>query len=120
MHRDIKPANIFLAANGCVKLGDLGLGRAFSEHTYEAMSKVGTPLYMSPEVLDGRGYEWKSDVWSLGCLLYELATLRSPFKSQSDKDNLYTLFKKISSGQFAELPSHYSPQLSQLTRAMIQ
>lgn len=57
MHRDIKPANIFLAANGCVKLGDLGLGRAFSSQTYEANSKVGTPLYMSPEVLDGRGYE---------------------------------------------------------------
>ena len=68
---------------------------------------------MSPEVLDGRGYEWKSDVWSLGCLLYELAALRSPFKAAGD--SLYTLFKKISSGQFAELPPHYSPQLSQLT-----
>ena len=99
MHRDIKPANIFLATHGRVKLGDLGLGRAFSSQTYEAMSKVGTPLYMSPEVLDGRGYEWKSDVWSLGCLLYELATLRSPFKAEGD--NLYTLFKKISSGKCA-------------------
>ena len=81
MHRDIKPANIFLATHGRIKMGDLGLGRAFSDQTQEAMSKVGTPLYMSPEVLDGRGYEWKSDVWSLGCLLYELASLRSPFKA---------------------------------------
>lgn len=120
MHRDIKPANIFLAANGCVKLGDLGLGRAFSSNTYEALSKVGTPLYMSPEVLDGRGYEWKSDVWSLGCLLYELATLRSPFKNAGDKDNLYTLFKKISIGKFSELPGHYSAELAQLVNAMIQ
>uniref|UniRef100_A0A7S4BXW9 non-specific serine/threonine protein kinase n=2 Tax=Chrysotila carterae TaxID=13221 RepID=A0A7S4BXW9_CHRCT len=120
MHRDIKPANIFLAANACVKLGDLGLGRAFSSQTYEAMSKVGTPLYMSPEVLDGRGYEWKSDVWSLGCLLYELATLRSPFKSVGDKDNLYTLFKKISTGQFEKLPTDYSKTLCELVRAMLQ
>ncbi|KOO25476.1 protein kinase 6 [Chrysochromulina tobinii] len=118
MHRDIKPANIFLASNGSVKLGDLGLGRAFSSQTYEALSKVGTPLYMSPEVLDGRGYEWKSDVWSLGCLLYELATLRSPFKAEGD--NLYTLFKKISVGKYEALPAHYSPALQSLVQHMIQ
>ena len=118
MHRDIKPANIFLSSNGSIKLGDLGLGRAFSSQTYEALSKVGTPLYMSPEVLDGRGYEWKSDVWSLGCLLYELATLRSPFKAEGD--NLYTLFKKISVGRFESLPAHYSPQLQRLVTSMIQ
>ena len=117
MHRDIKPANIFLASNGSVLLGDLGLGRAFSSQTYEALSKVGTPLMMSPEVLDGRGYEWKSDVWSLGCLLYELATLRSPFKAEGD--NRDTLFKKISVGKF-DVPSHYSPQLHKLTASMIQ
>ena len=80
-------------------------------------AQVGTPLYMSPEVLEGRGYEWKSDVWSLGCLLYELAALRSPFKSQSGaKDNLYSLFQKISNGEFAPLPSHYSSHLSELTK----
>ena len=118
MHRDIKPANIFLASNGSIKLGDLGLGRAFSSQTYEALSKVGTPLYMSPEVLDGRGYEWKSDVWSLGCLLYELATLRSPFKAEGD--NLYTLFKKISVGKYEPLPACFSPQLQHLVQQMIQ
>ena len=54
---------------------------------------MGTPLYMSPEVLRGDGYGWKSDVWSLGCMLYELAMLRSPFKGEGL--NLYSLFKKI-------------------------
>jgi NIMA (never in mitosis gene a)-related kinase len=76
MHRDLKPANIFLTLSGTVKVGDLGLGREMSENTLEAHSKVGTPLYMSPEVLRGDGYDWKSDVWSLGCLLYELAMLK--------------------------------------------
>ncbi|CAM9367234.1 unnamed protein product, partial [Heterosigma akashiwo] len=75
MHRDLKPANIFLTLNGEVKVGDLGLGRELSEDTLEARSKVGTPLYMSPEVLRGDGYDFKSDVWSVGCLLYELAKL---------------------------------------------
>jgi NIMA (never in mitosis gene a)-related kinase len=80
MHRDIKPANVLVGSNGALKVGDLGLGRQLSEQTMEAFSKVGTPYYVSPEVVRGAGYDWKSDVWSLGCLLYELATLRSPFE----------------------------------------
>ena len=118
MHRDIKPANIFLAANGSVKLGDLGLGRAFSSQTYEALSKVGTPLYMSPEVLDGRGYEWKSDIWSLGCLFYEVAALRSPFFQQGI--NFYMLGRRIMSRQFEPLPAGYSSEMGQLVDAMLQ
>ena len=64
-----------------------------SSQTFEAFSRVGTPLYMSPEVLQGKGYDWKSDVWSMGCIAYELCALRSPFRS-SDKENLnlYELF----------------------------
>ena len=54
---------------GTIKVGDLGLGRALSDHTPEAFSKVGTPLYMSPEALKGEGYDMKSDIWSLGCVL---------------------------------------------------
>lgn len=109
LHRDLKPANIFLTLNGTVKVGDLGLGRSLSEHTMEAHSKVGTPLYMSPEVLRGSGYDWKSDVWSLGCLLYELACLKSPFKSVGL--NLYSLFQKISKGDYRELPGQYSDEV---------
>ena len=82
MHRDLKPANIFLMADGTIKVGDLGLSRSLSENTLVAHSKVGTPLYMSPEVLRGNGYDFKSDVWSLGCILYELAALKSPFKEE--------------------------------------
>lgn len=52
MHRDLKPANIFISGDGTLKIGDLGLGRVFSSETIEAYSKVGTPLYMSPEVFN--------------------------------------------------------------------
>jgi len=92
MHRDLKPANIFISLEGELKLGDLGLGRALSSQTFEAYSRVGTPLYMSPEVLDGSGYDTKSDVWSLGCIAYELCTMKSPFKKEDSKMSLYELF----------------------------
>lgn len=117
MHRDLKPANIFLTLQGVVKVGDLGLGRHLSENTMEAHSKVGTPLYMSPEVLRGEGYDWKSDVWSLGCILYELAMLRSPFKAEGL--NLYGLFQKINKGDYEAIPPIYSDHLRRLVTRMI-
>ena len=117
MHRDLKPANIFLTLDGIVKVGDLGLSRELSENTIQAHSKVGTPLYMSPEVLRGDGYGFASDIWSLGCLLYELANLKSPFKSEGL--NLYSLFQKISRGEYELLPETYTEELRQLAYSMI-
>ena len=98
MHRDLKPANIFIDIDDNLKLGDLGLGRDFTSQTMEAYSRVGTPLYMSPEVLNGSGYDFKSDVWSLGCISYELCALKSPFKDETKKMNLLDLFTKINNG----------------------
>jgi len=117
MHRDIKPANVLIMGNGQLKVADLGLGRFFSDQTMEAFSKVGTPVYMSPEALHGKGYDFKSDVWSLGCLLYELATLRTPFKNQGD--NLYAIFKRINDCKYEPLPDRCSPEMRHLVNSIL-
>eukprot|EP00931_Biecheleriopsis_adriatica_P104564 TRINITY_DN79228_c0_g1_i1.p1 TRINITY_DN79228_c0_g1~~TRINITY_DN79228_c0_g1_i1.p1 ORF type:complete len:831 (+),score=203.19 TRINITY_DN79228_c0_g1_i1:149-2641(+) len=118
MHRDLKPANIFVKNDGSLQLGDLGLGRFFSSQTLEAFSKVGTPLYMSPEVLHGAGYDMQADVWSLGCVLYELVVLRSPFKSEQQL-SLYDLFVRISKGEYPPLPETFDSEFRTLVTQML-
>lgn len=71
------------------------------------MTVVGTPYYMSPEVCESKPYTFKSDVWSLGCVLYELCTLEHPFHA----DNLLGLVYKIVQETPKPIPAHYSPEL---------
>lgn len=106
IHRDIKPANVFIMPDGRIKLGDLGLSRALSQATVRAYSKVGTPLYMAPEVLQGAGHDFKSDIWSLGCLLYELAMLHSPFEVGCK--TMKSLFTRILRAEYFPLSHTYS------------
>lgn len=113
MHRDVKPSNVFIARDNTAKLGDLGLARFFSPKSVVARSLVGTPYYMSPERVLEQEYQYSSDVWSAGCLLYEMAALKSPFSN--DARNLFSLLKKIVGSEFPPIPSNlYSDELRAL------
>jgi NIMA (never in mitosis gene a)-related kinase len=69
-HRDIKGQNIFLMDDSCVKIGDLGVAKVMEHTMAKAKTVVGTPYYLSPEIIENRPYSFKTDIWSLGVLLY--------------------------------------------------
>ena len=91
LHWDIKLQNIFLTGNNTIKLGDFGISKVLESTVEAAMTVVGTPYYMSPEVCESKPYTFKSDVWALGCVLYELCTLKHAFNAE----NLLGLVFKI-------------------------
>uniref|UniRef100_A0A452HS05 Serine/threonine-protein kinase Nek2 n=1 Tax=Gopherus agassizii TaxID=38772 RepID=A0A452HS05_9SAUR len=115
LHRDLKPANIFLDSKHNVKLGDFGLARILHHDTSFAKTFVGTPYYMSPEQMNHMSYNEKSDIWSLGCLLYELCALSPPFTAYNQKE----LAEKIKEGKFRRIPYRYSDQLNELLKKML-
>ena len=116
LHRDIKAENIYSDGRGAVKIGDLGLGRLLSTQSTHARTGVGTPLYFSPEMCEERPYNAKSDVWALGCLVYELCSLQPPFLAA----NQLALARKIMTATPASLPSHYSRELQFLVMKMLE
>ncbi|CAD8090683.1 unnamed protein product [Paramecium sonneborni] len=115
LHRDIKSQNIFLSSNGFVKIGDFGISRVLEHTQDQANTVVGTPYYMSPEVCENKPYTYKSDVWSLGCVLYELCNLSHAFKS----NNLLGLVNRIVKEQASAIPSHYSKELADLINKLL-
>ena len=79
LHRDIKSSNIFLTSNGTIKIGDFGIAKILEGTCDAANTIVGTPYYLSPEVCENKPYNYKSDIWALGCVLYELCALKVHF-----------------------------------------
>lgn len=98
----MKSANIFIGADGVYKLGDLNVSKVLKKGL--AHTQTGTPYYASPEVWKDLPYDSKSDMWSFGCVMYELAALSPPFKA----NDLQGLYKKVKSGSFSPIPSCYS------------
>jgi hypothetical protein len=118
LHRDIKPANVFIDRHHNFKLGDFGLARVLSgaENQQFAQTNVGTPYYMAPEQVNEVPYNEKCDIWSLGCLIYEIAALAPPFEAM----NQLALAVKIKAGRVARLPDSFSEELSGVVRSMLQ
>ncbi|XP_055558468.1 serine/threonine-protein kinase Nek5 isoform X1 [Falco cherrug] len=108
LHRDVKAENIFLSNNGKVaKLGDFGIARQLNSTMEFAHTCVGTPYYLSPEICENQPYNNKTDIWSLGCVLYELCALKHPFEGHS----LHQLVLKICRGCFHPVSPSYSYDL---------
>ena len=116
MHRDLKPANILLSKSGLVKLGDFNVSKVVSAEDGLLRTQTGTPYYACPEVWQDKPYGFKSDIWSLGCVMYELAALRPPFKAE----NMAGLSKKVTQGYYPPLPAKYSQELSSVIGMMIR
>ena len=114
LHRDIKSANVFLFKGGVCKLGDLNVSKVARKGL--GYTQTGTPYYASPEVWEEKPYDSKSDVWSLGCVIYEMITLRPPFQAKSMEE----LYKKVMRGIYPKLSSKYSEDLSDIIKLMIQ
>ncbi|KAL0481107.1 hypothetical protein AKO1_012887 [Acrasis kona] len=110
LHRDLKTQNIFLSSNNEVKLGDFGIAKILNSQTEFANTVIGTPYYLSPELCEDKPYNSKSDVWALGCVLYEVTTLKHAFNGQ----NLPSLVLKILKGNYPPIPAQYSDNLKNL------
>lgn len=115
IHRDIKPSNIIInnPTENKLKIADFGFGRVLKGNL--AYSAVGTPLYMSPEIVQGLGYDAKSDIWSLGCVMYELASLELAFPAETEAE----LAKKVLTKTPGPLPAHFSKDLTTLIFSML-
>ncbi|XP_058231887.1 serine/threonine-protein kinase Nek11 isoform X4 [Hemibagrus wyckioides] len=115
LHRDLKTKNIFLKRN-MVKIGDFGVSCLLMGSCDLATTFTGTPYYMSPEALGHQGYDSKSDVWSLGCILYEMCCLKHAFEGH----NFLSVVQKIMESSTPSLPEKYSPELNSLMQRMLE
>jgi hypothetical protein len=115
IHRDIKPSNVFIGEGQILKIGDFGIAKIL-EHTGDlAKTTIGTPTYASPEVAQGKPYSFKADIWSLGCLLYEMLALRRPFEA----DEIPDILRKIVERDPRRIPGQYSGEVAELVGRLL-
>ena len=114
LHRDMKSANVFLFSNGSAKLGDLNVSKVAKRGL--GYTQTGTPYYASPEVWKDKPYDNKSDIWSLGCVLYEMITLRPPFRAK----NMEGLYNEVCKGHYHRIPERFSDDLYQVVKFLLQ
>ena len=100
--------------DGSAKLGDMNVSKVAKKGLL--YTQTGTPYYASPEVWRDQPYDHKSDIWSLGCVLYESVTLKPPFRAE----DMQGLYKKVLRGIYPKIPSIFSNELSQIIKLMVQ
>ena len=105
---------MFLSKSGKIKLGDLNVSKIAKKGLL--YTQTGTPYYASPEVWRDKPYDAKSDIWSLGCVLYEAATLHPPFRAKDMKG----LYQKVIAGKYPNIPSRYSINLADVIKMLLQ
>ena len=108
LHRDLKSANIFLFSDGTAKIGDLNVSKVAQKGL--GYTQTGTPYYASPEVWNENPYDNKSDIWSLGCVTYEMLTLHPPFRAK----NMEELFNRVIKGQYKRIGDKYSEDMNEI------
>ena len=116
LHRDIKAENIFLTSDNRIKLGDFGISKLLPSTFACAITRIGTPYYLSPEICMNRPYNTASDMWSLGVCLYEMCMLSHPF----DASSMEGLLKKIVRVPHRPVHSYYREELRQLCDELMQ
>ncbi|XP_073756305.1 serine/threonine-protein kinase Nek11 isoform X4 [Callorhinus ursinus] len=114
LHRDLKSKNIFLK-NNLLKIGDFGVSRLLMGSCDLATTLTGTPHYMSPEALKHQGYNTKSDIWSLACILYEMCCMNHAFTGS----NFLSIVLKIVEGDTPSLPKRYPRELNAIMERML-
>ena len=114
LHRDLKSANVFLFKDGNAKLGDLNVSKVARRGL--GYTQTGTPYYASPEIWKDLPYDNKSDIWSLGCVLWEMITLHPPFRAK----NMDELYKKVLSGDIGNIPENFSKDLYEVVLLLMK
>ena len=115
IHRDLKSANIFLDKNGICKIGDMNVSKVIKNSLLNN-TQTGTPYYASPEIWNDKPYNYKTDIWSLGCILYEMCTLKPPFIGKNFED----VYNKVISGKFKVIPGIYSHSLRNVINNLLK
>jgi NIMA (never in mitosis gene a)-related kinase len=114
LHRDLKAANIFLFSDGTAKIGDLNVSKVARRGV--GYTQTGTPYYASPEVWKEEVYDNKSDIWSLGCVTYEMLTLHPPFRGKDMED----LYNKVIKGQYKRIGKNYSEDMNEIINFLLK